>query len=194
MSCEKNIVTGNNNNSLKKTKGLSSLLCDAPKILILGTFPGQDSLEAKEYYANKNNRFWEVISNLSKTTPVPTDYNHKIKLLEKLHIALWDVYGECVREGSLDGCINKDLSSFNNAYSLLEKYTSIRIVAFNGGKSKKSAEIFRGFRNKYQKEERDAERRGVEFIHLPSTSKTNWKYDIPKLVEEWGKILKIQIN
>lgn len=196
MSCEKNIVTGNNNNSLKKTKGLSALLCNAPRILILGTFPGQDSLEAKEYYANKDNRFWEVIANLSGESLETTDYNHKKMLLEKLHIALWDVYGECVREGSLDGGINKELSSFNKAYSLLEKYSSIRIVAFNGGKSKKSdtAEIFREFRNKYQIEERDAEQRGVEFIHLPSTSKTNGMYDIPKLVDEWGKILKNQIN
>lgn len=192
MNCKKNIVAENNKISLKKTEGLPALLCEVPEILILGTFPGQDSLGAKEYYANKDNRFWDVIANLSEKSLAPTDYINKKKLLEKLHIALWDVYGKCVRDGSLDGDINKELSSFNNAYSLLEKYPSIRIVAFNGGKSKSSdtAEIFKEFRQKYQGKEKIAEKRDVKFIHLPSTSKTNGKSDMHKLVEEWKTLLK----
>ena len=53
----------------KMKEGLQPLLCEEPKILILGTFPSENSLEKKEYYSNPSNRFWKVISALFSPLP-----------------------------------------------------------------------------------------------------------------------------
>ena len=53
----------------KMKEGLQPLLCEEPKILILGTFPSENSLEKKEYYSNPSNRFWKVISALFSPFP-----------------------------------------------------------------------------------------------------------------------------
>ena len=44
------------------------------KILILGSFPGQRSLVAAQYYAHSQNAFWKIVQELYSVTG---DYEHR---------------------------------------------------------------------------------------------------------------------
>ena len=87
-------------------EGLPPLLCEKPKILILGTFPGEMSLETGEYYSDPRNRFWKIISALFSPLPYTdlclNSFEDKKELLKQAHIALWNVYSVVKRNGSLD--------------------------------------------------------------------------------------------
>ena len=57
-------------------QGLPPLLCENPRILILGSLPGDKSIEMQQYYGHPLNRFWQVMSDsyhspiLSEKLPV----------------------------------------------------------------------------------------------------------------------------
>lgn len=57
-------------------QGLEPLLCNEPKILILGSLPGDISIESQEYYANNKNFFWRIIATITGS-PVPLSYPAK---------------------------------------------------------------------------------------------------------------------
>lgn len=72
-------------------KGLAPVLFEDTKILIIGTAPGEDSLDKQEYYAHENNKFWgTIMAILDETDPV--DYKNRINILRKHRIGLWDLY------------------------------------------------------------------------------------------------------
>ena len=54
-------------------QGLEPLVCNEPKILILGSLPGDISIESQEYYANHKNFFWRIIATITGS-PVPLSY------------------------------------------------------------------------------------------------------------------------
>ena len=85
-------------------QGLEPLVCNEPKILILGSLPGDISIESQEYYANHKNFFWRIIATITGS-PVPLSYPAKKEMLAQSHIALWDVYAAAERTGSSDGNI-----------------------------------------------------------------------------------------
>ena len=72
-------------------KSFEPLVCESPEILILGTLPGGESLEHRQYYYSNSNRIWKVICRLKKE-PMPVGYGQKKALLAKYRIALWDYY------------------------------------------------------------------------------------------------------
>jgi len=71
------------------------------KVLILGTMPGEISLQKQQYYANKQNQFWKIIYSLFNKD-VEDDYEKRKIFLLDHHIAIWDVLKSCDREGSRD--------------------------------------------------------------------------------------------
>ncbi len=166
---------------------------DDAEILILGTFPGEESLEKGEYYANSTNRFWKVILTLLGEKAEPFDYEVKKEILKKNKIALWDIYEKVDRDGSTDKNIKQKKSKFNDVFSWLKTHTSVKIVAFNGGKSKNSSTFkkFRKFEAEYSEQIKYAEKQGVKFKkYLPSTSGANAKSKLSDLILAWGDILK----
>lgn len=111
------------------------------KILILGSIPGVKSLEMQQYYAHPQNKFWKIIFELFNEK-FTTDYDERIKILEKHHIALWDVIDTCERKGSLDSEIRNEEA--NNIQQLLENYPSIKAIFCNGQKSFKNLQKIMG--------------------------------------------------
>ncbi len=99
----------------QRTYGFAPLLCNNPKIVILGTLPGEESLKVNEYYYCKSNRIWKVLCLLTNER-IPNNYTKKKQLLAKYHIALWDYYESAIREGSSDNKIRDaksvDICSF----------------------------------------------------------------------------------
>jgi len=106
------------------------------RILILGTMPGIASLTAGQYYAHPRNAFWKIISTIIGCSAT-AHYEDRVALLERSHIALWDVLESCVRPGSMDTDIDKRSVKPNNIAALLERQPGITTICFNGGGAEK---------------------------------------------------------
>jgi double-stranded uracil-DNA glycosylase len=107
----------------------------APRVLILGSFPSAASLEAAEYYAHDRNHFWALLGLILGFDP-RTPYQERITRLASSGIALWDILGECEREGSLDRDIRLEEANPLGAY--IESRPTIGRIALNGGKAASS--------------------------------------------------------
>ena len=138
------------------------------KVLILGSFPSVVSREKNFYYANRNNRFWKVMSMVFQE-----EISDKKDFCLKHHIALWDVIHSCSIVGSSDASI-KDVC-VNDIGTLVEK-TKIKTIFLTG---KKATTLF----SKYVALD-------IEAIGLPSTSSANASMHLEDLVEAYKKILE----
>ena len=120
---------------MQKISSFPPIIDKESKILILGSIPGVKSLEMQQYYAHPQNKFWKIIFELfnEKST---TDYDERIKILEKYHVALWDVIDNCEREGSLDSGIRNEEA--NKIGELLHNYPNIKAIFCKGQKSHKN--------------------------------------------------------
>ena len=120
---------------MQKISSFPPIINYESKILILGSIPGMKSLEMKQYYAHPQNKFWKIICELFHEE-LTTDYAERIKILEKYHVALWDVIDNCEREGSLDSGIRNEEA--NKIGELLHNYPNIKAIFCNGQKSYKN--------------------------------------------------------
>lgn len=145
------------------------------KILILGTMPGEKSLELQEYYGNKGNSFWKLLFTLFNR-PLPKKYIEKKQLLEENNIALWDVLAYCERTGSLDSNIKNEKA--NDFESFYKQYPNIKHVFF----SSKNAS---NFYDKYVGRKKD-----LQYSILPSPSGANASKSFLQKLEEWEAILE----
>jgi TDG/mug DNA glycosylase family protein len=160
-------------------KAFEPIVTQLSKILILGTMPGEKSLELQQYYGNRGNHFWKIMFDILGED-FTFDYNERIKLLQKYHIALWDVLQFCEREGSLDSNIlNEVPNDFESFYRL---YPNIRNVYF----SSKNAEKYY---NKYV-----GKREGINYFVLPSPSGANATKSFLQKKQEWEEKILPQIK
>ncbi len=102
--------------------------------LILGSMPGQASLDANQYYAHPRNAFWPIIEALYAKQHT-LDYTARCQLLRDHQIALWDVLQACIRPGSLDTSIDKHSIVTNDFATLLHHCPHIHTIHFNGSKA-----------------------------------------------------------
>ena len=101
------------------------------RILILGSMPGQRSLERAEYYGHPQNSFWAIMAELIGC-PQTAVYEKRLLALQEAGIALWDVIGQCRRVGSLDSAIAKDSMHLNDFDSLWPRLPQLQAVGCNG--------------------------------------------------------------
>lgn len=143
-------------------------------ILILGSMPGDKSIELGEYYGHPRNKFWKVISTITGND-VPLSYSDKKTLLVKSNIGLWDIVHKAMRPGSLDSAI-KDAQP-NDLENFIAKHTHLKVIGFNG---KKAQVLF----------DKHFERKsGIRYISLPSTSPANAGIHFDNLCEQWRQIV-----
>jgi hypoxanthine-DNA glycosylase len=127
----------------------------APRALVLGTLPGEESLRQVRYYAHPRNLFWPIIFALFDE-PLPDDYAGRLAFVQARHVALWDVCAAAERRASLDTEIKRETP--NTIHELLDAHPGIATVAFNGGTARRLYD--RHFKR----------RAGLTYLHLPSTS------------------------
>lgn len=151
-------------------KCFEPIVDDESKFLILGTMPGTQSLKTGEYYASSNNAFWKIISALFNENKPFASYEEKIECLHKNHIALWDVYKSCEREGALDKDIRNAVP--NDIDGFLEEHPSIEAIIINGQKATKGLNLDR------------------HFMCAGSTSNANAK-TLESKIEEWSRLLLV---
>ncbi|WEK71378.1 MAG: DNA-deoxyinosine glycosylase [Candidatus Chryseobacterium colombiense] len=149
------------------------IIDDYSKILILGSIPGVKSLEKQQYYAHPQNKFWKIIFELFDED-FTDDYEKKMNVLKKNHIALWDVIDSCERKGSLDSEIKNEEA--NQIEELLEKYPNITAIFCNGGKSYKNLQKVLGKQFR------------IPVFLMPSTSPLH-TVSFEKKLENWKAIL-----
>ena len=112
--------------------GLAPLVGADPRILILGSLPGDESIARQEYYGHPRNRFWKVLAAVFGES-VPETYGQKKEFLFRHRVALWDVYASAERDGSTDARIKNPVT--NDIPGFLAAHPGIRIIALNGGKA-----------------------------------------------------------
>ena len=151
------------------------IIGDRPKILILGSLPGDISLTKQEYYAHPQNRFWKVLSSIYDVD-YPISYKNKIEFLKQNRIALWDVCSSAYRIGSMDTAIK--YPKWNDIDGLLQNNPEIKTVIFNG---KKAEHLF----NKKHKRTEN-----IKYVCLPSTSPANASWNFDKLMQTWKEVSK----
>ncbi|MCE3603300.1 DNA-deoxyinosine glycosylase [Massilia sp. P8910] len=100
------------------------------RILILGSLPGERSLAQQQYYGNRQNRFWTLMSEVTGVDLVALDYDARLQALLAHGIGLWDVVAQARREGSLDSQIRGQVG--NDLVGLLESLPQLATIAFNG--------------------------------------------------------------
>ncbi|GGB66038.1 DNA-deoxyinosine glycosylase [Flavobacterium suaedae] len=160
-------------------KAFKPIVFPDSKILILGTMPGEKSLELQQYYGNRGNQFWKILFTMFNES-FSTDYDIRIKLLKKYGIALWDVLQLCEREGSLDSNIKNE--QFNDFSTFYKKHKQIKHIFFS---SKKAAAYY----DKYK------DREGVlSYDVLPSPSGANATKTFAEKLEIWKEKMLPIIN
>ena len=154
--------------------GLPPVIDSHSRILILGTFPSELSLKSQEYYANPQNKFWEIIYSVLNET-FSTHYEDRLLLLKQHNIALWDVIESCFRKGSGDSGIKQEIP--NDLNSLYQKYPNLTHMLFNGNNPVK-----------YYAKHKLKEGHLVFVPSFPSTSSLNTNFTLTEKIERWNVI------
>jgi double-stranded uracil-DNA glycosylase len=100
------------------------------RLLLLGSLPGEASLQAQRYYAHPQNQFWRLLGAAIGEELAAMPYDKRLARLAARGIALWDVVGEARRQGSLDGAIRGATPNLLRDYAATHR--RLRAIAFNG--------------------------------------------------------------
>lgn len=101
------------------------------RVLVLGSLPGEVSLDAQQYYAHPRNAFWMIMSSLfGFDASLP--YEERLVLLQQQGVALWDVVAAAERQGSLDTAIKGASVQANDFAGLLTDYPRLNAIFLNG--------------------------------------------------------------
>ena len=117
-------------------KGLGPVVFTDPNILILGTMPGDRSLASAEYYAHPSNAFRKLLFE-AHGERFSAGYDNFLDLLNRKHIALWNVIRSCTRHGSGDKAIGNVVP--NDLLSFVASHETISMICFE---SKKAAMLY----------------------------------------------------
>ena len=153
--------------------GLAPVLDPGIRILILGSFPGAQSLAAAQYYAHPRNQFWRLVSSMVDEDLAALPYAERLPRLLAHRIGLWDVLGACEREGSLDSAIRKPAA--NDFARLRHLCPALETVGFNGQTSGKFAAQF--------------EQAGYRSVVLPSSSPAHMALSFEQKLARWRSLV-----
>ena len=174
---------------MQKISSFPPIINKDSEILILGSIPGIRSLEMQQYYAHPQNKFWKIICEIFNEE-FTTNYQQRIEILEKHHIALWDVIDTCERKGSLDSEIRNEEA--NKIEELLQNFPNIKAIFCNGQKSHKNLQKILEYVSLEARP--NAKILGKKFrspiIVLPSTSPANAGLSYFDKLKSWYIILE----
>lgn len=161
-------------------RGFPPVVGGRPRVLILGSMPGQASLDAQQYYAHKRNAFWPIMSVLFDID-VQRSYSARVQSLIDNGVALWDVLESCTRPGSLDSAISEASAVVNNFSSLFVNFPGIELVAFNGQTAAR-------YWQKYVEPRQSLPDNLVTAV-LPSTSPAHASVTLTQKQQRWREVL-----
>jgi hypoxanthine-DNA glycosylase len=160
-----------------RLQGLPPLLEANTRLIILGSFPGERSLQMQQYYAHPQNQFWrlvfEAFSTDSRRIHCASSYEINSKQLLQLGIGVWDVYASCERQGSLDSAIQN--ATLNDLASLRTRCPKLQAIAHNGGESYRHAKHTGVL--------------GLPVYKLPSSSPANASWSFERKLSVWRDVI-----
>lgn len=145
-----------------------------PRVLILGSLPGEASLRLGQYYGHPRNRFWELVGAALGEDLRALPYAKRLARLKARGVALWDVVAEAERKGSLDSAIRSE--RHNPVLDLILR-SGVRAVFLNG---RKAADSFQRACPNIAP--------CVEVVVLPSSSPAHAALPWPRKREAWRAI------
>ncbi|KAB0642176.1 DNA-deoxyinosine glycosylase [Burkholderia latens] len=155
-------------------QGFAPVVAPHTHTMILGSFPGEASLDAAQYYAHPRNQFWRLLGAvLGEPGLHELAYDARLERVLAHGIGIWDVLDACHREGSLDSAIRN--AKPNDFASLREHAPLLKKVCFNG----KTAGRFAGVIGEA----------GYETLVLPSSSPANAMLSFEQKLEHWRRIV-----
>lgn len=111
-------------------RGFAPVINRDVQCLILGSFPSEASLAARQYYAHPRNQFWRLVGDLLHEPLAALPYRQRLLRVLAHQLGIWDVLHACDREGSGDASIrNQKANPFKRLHRLAP---SLVAVAFNG--------------------------------------------------------------
>ncbi|MBN8666373.1 MAG: DNA-deoxyinosine glycosylase [Chitinophagales bacterium] len=167
------MLTNSKNNPIKKTS-FPPISNENTRILILGSLPGDKSLELGEYYGHPRNRFWKILSTITNKE-MPVTYAEKKEFLLKSGIGVWDVAHKATRNGSMDSAMKDEEP--NDLEAFIANHKNLTAIGFNG---KKAELLF----NKFFKRQS-----GLRYISLPSSSPANAGINFEDICAAWKLML-----
>jgi hypoxanthine-DNA glycosylase len=123
-------------------------------VLILGSFPSEASLAARQYYAHPRNHFWPVLGAVLGEPLAELPYADRLSRVRARRIAIWDTIVACERAGSLDAAIRNAVRG--EIARIRRVARGLKAVCFNGNTAGRAQAAW--------------EAAGYETLVLPSTS------------------------
>lgn len=114
-----------------QSSGFPPLSRPDARVLILGSLPGQRSLQLAQYYGQPQNAFWRI---LAAVTGVAADADYALRTAAVLEarIAIWDVVAAARRPGSLDADIDRRSIVVNDFAAFFAAHPRIERICCNG--------------------------------------------------------------
>jgi len=155
--------------------GLAPVVGPGTQVLILGSFPGVQSLQLQQYYAHPRNHMWPLLAALWPEQPQPTAYAERCAWLLDRGLGLWDVYAACEREGSLDTSIRN--AQLNDFVALKQQCPQLVAAAHNGGESFRHAAKVQAVL-------------ALPSYRLPSSSPANASWSFERKLAGWREVMQ----
>jgi hypoxanthine-DNA glycosylase len=155
-------------------RGFAPVVAADTHTLILGSFPGEASLAAAQYYAHPRNQFWRLLGAvLDEPALHELPYEARLTRVLAHRIGIWDVLDACHRQGSLDSAIRN--AQPNDFDSLREHAPLLKKVCFNGKTAGRFAPIIGAA--------------GYQTLVLPSSSPAHAALSFDQKLLVWREIV-----
>ena len=138
----------------RRRRGLPPVIAANARVLILGSFPSEASLAARQYYAHPRNHFWPILGAVLGEPLTELPYADRLSLVRARGIAIWDTIIACERAGSLDAAIrNAERGEIARVRRVARE---LKAVCFNGNTAGRASALWAAA--------------GYETLVMPSTS------------------------
>lgn len=169
-----------------QSRGFSPIARLDARILVLGSLPGQMSLQRGEYYAQPQNAFWKIAGRLFDAAP-ELPYGERVNRLLTQRIAVWDVCASAFRPGSLDSAIQRRSIVTNDFADFFARHPEINLIAFNGAKA---AELY----VRMVRDQLPESAQNLRSIILPSTSPAHASLSFQQKLRRWSVLRRKAVN
>jgi hypoxanthine-DNA glycosylase len=151
-----------------RLRGLAPVIASDARVLILGSFPSEASLAAKQYYAHPRNHFWPILGAVLDEPLAELPYAERLERVKAHRVAIWDTIVACERAGSLDASIrNAERGEMRRVHRVAPELVA---VCFNGQTAARARPVW--------------VEAGYKTIVMPSTSPA-YTLPIDRKLEAW---------